>query len=357
MSDALNLRDFESLAAERLSRMAYDYFASGSGDEITLRENESAFSRLALRYRVLVDVSKRSLETTLLGRRIAMPILVAPMAFQRLAHDDGELATARAAAAAGSVMILSTLATYSIEEVRAASSGSLWFQLYVYRDRDITRSLVERAEAAGYEALVLTVDAPLLGRRERDVRNGFSLPEGLPISNLIPRGLERMAGETNASGLEQYFTDQLNPSLTWADVEWLQSITRLPVLVKGIVRADDAERAVDHGAAGIIVSNHGGRQLDTSIATISALPPIADAVGDRCDLLVDGGIRRGTDVLKALAFGARAVLIGRPVLWGLAVDGEAGVSRVLSLLRDELDLAMALAGCTSPAKVTADLVA
>ncbi len=358
MSDAapINLADLERLAREALSPMAFDYYASGALDEVTLGENEAAWRRLRLHYRVLVDVRQRSLATTVLGADVTLPVLVAPTAFQRLAHPEGEVATARAAGAAGTIMVLSTLATSSIEEVVAAASGPVWFQLYVYRDRAATEALVQRAEAAGCQALVLTVDAPLLGRRERDVRNRFALPQGLEVKNLLAAGYAELSATAADSGLATYVASLLDPGLTWDDLAWLRSITRLPVLVKGVVRPDDAVRAVEHGAAGVVVSNHGGRQLDTAPATADVLAPIADAVAGRAELLVDGGIRRGGDVLKALALGARAVLVGRPVLWGLAVGGEAGVRQALDLLRDELDLALALCGCRSVAEATRDLL-
>lgn len=357
--EPVNLFELESLARERLSREAYDYYASGAQDEVTLRENRAAYERLTLAYRVLVDVSRRDLSATVLGQRIAMPILVAPTAFHRLAVPEGEIATVRAAGAAGTVMILSTLSNTPVEEVVAAASGPVWFQLYVYRDRKATEGLVRRAEAAGCRALVLTVDAPYIGRRERDVRNRFHLPPGLSVANMLPVGYGDLPQATADSGLAAYVSALLDPSLSWKDVAWLRSITDLPVLVKGVVRPDDALRAADSGAAGLVVSNHGGRQLDTSPATIEVLPEIADALaarGHEIEVLVDGGVRRGTDVLKALALGARAVLVGRPILWGLAANGEAGAAWALRHLRDELDLAMALAGAPTVADITRDLV-
>lgn len=357
--EPVNLFELEALARERLSREAYDYYASGAQDEVTLRENRAAYERLTLAYRVLVDVSCRDLSATVLGQPVAMPILVAPTAFHRLAVPEGEIATARAAGAAGTVMILSTLSNTRVEEVVAAASGPVWFQLYVYRDRQATEGLVRRAEAAGCRALVLTVDAPLLGRRERDVRNRFRLPPGLAVANMLPEGYGEVPLAAGDSGLAAYVANLLNPALSWKDVAWLRSITHLPVLVKGIVRPDDALRAADAGAAGLVVSNHGGRQLDTSPATIEVLPEIADALaahGHKIEVLVDGGVRRGTDVLKALALGARAVLVGRPILWGLAANGEAGAAWALRHLRTELDLAMALAGAPTLADITRDLV-
>jgi 4-hydroxymandelate oxidase len=280
-------------------------------------------------------------------------VLVAPTAFHRLAHPEGELATARATSTAGTIMIVSTLATTPVEEIAKVSTGPLWFQLYVAKDRSSTVDLVRRAEAARCKALVLTVDAPLLGRRERDVRNRFALPAGLTVPHLPASKLTK---DVDGSALAASFADQLDPSLGWDCVDWLRSVTQLPVLVKGIVRGDDAALAVQHGAAGIVVSNHGGRQLDGSVATADVLREVVDAVAGRCEVLIDGGVRRGTDVLKALALGARAVLLGRPVLYGLSLGGEAGVSHVLSLLKAEFDLALALAGCPTVAAIGRDLI-
>ena len=352
----LNLAEIELAARERLTPLAYEYYVGGANDEVTVRENRAAFDRIALRYHVLVDVSQRSTSTTVLGTPIDFPVIVAPTAFQRLACDDGELATARAAAAAGTIMILSTAATCTIEDV-GALGGHQWFQLYVYTDRGLTKALVERAEAAGMKAIVLTVDAPVLGRRERDLRNRFHLPDGVRLANVPSSGSVPRPTGHGESGLANHFASGIDASLTWKDVEWLRSITRLPVLIKGIVRGDDATRAVEHGAAGIIVSNHGGRQLDTAIATIRALPKVAEAVAGRAEVLVDGGVRRGTDVIKAIALGARAVLVGRPVVWGLAASGESGARRVLELLRAEVDQAMALCGCPTVGDISRDLVA
>lgn len=354
--ELLNLRDLETLARARLPQMAWDYYASGADDESCLRRNAEAFEKLALHYRVLVDVSKRDPATTVLGQRTSMPILVAPTAFHRLAHKDGELASVRAAGDAGAIFILSTLSNTAVEQVVAAASGPVWFQLYVYKDRSATEALVRRVEAAGCRALVLTVDAPLLGRRERDVRNRFALPAGLGIENLHAAGYAELPRAHADSGLAAYVADLLDPSLDWRAIEWLRSITRLPVLVKGIVRADDAARAIEAGAAGVVVSNHGGRQLDASPATIDVLPRVVDAVAGRGEVLLDGGVRRGADVIKAIALGARGVLVGRPVLWGLAAGGREGVVAALTLLRRELDLAMALCGCPDVASMTRDLV-
>ena len=355
--DLINVFDYEKAASAKLQKVVYDYYASGAHDEITLRDNHAAYDRIKLKYRVLVDVSRRTLSTNVLGEQVSMPVLVAPTAFQRMAHPGGEVATVRAAGAAGTIMVLSTLSNSSIEEVVSAASGPVWFQLYVYKDREATAGLVHRAEAAGCKALVVTVDAPLWGRRERDVRNRFQLPEGLSVKNLMPAGKEQFPKEVADSGLAAYMADMIDQSLTWNVVEWLRSITHLPVLIKGVIRADDAVKAVDHGAAGIIVSNHGGRQLDTAPATIEVLPEIVSAVADKIEVLIDGGIRRGTDVAKAIALGAKAVLVGRPILWGLAVDGKQGVSRVLEMLRSEFDLAMGLCGCSSVNQIQSDLIA
>ena len=354
--DPINLYEYEALAQAKLTSMAYDYYASGAHDEITLRENHAAYDRIALRYRVLRDISRRTTATTVLGHDLSMPVIVAPTAFHKLAHPEGEVATVRATGNAGTLMILSTLSTTSIEDVLAAATGPVWFQLYVYKDRGATRALVERAEAAGCSALVLTVDAQVRGRRERDVRNRFQLPAGLSVKNLMPAGQEAFPQEAQDSGLAAYVTSLFDQTLSWKDVEWLCGLTKLPVLLKGIVHPEDARQAADYGAAGVIVSNHGGRQLDTAPATIAALPDIVDAVAGRVEVLIDGGIRRGTDVVKALAYGARAVAVGRPVLWGLAADGQRGVERVLELLRFEVDLAMGLCGCASVEEIGRDLL-
>lgn len=353
----LNLSDFEAAARERLPAATWGYYAGGANDEVTLRGNRTAFEQIALRYRTMVDVSTRSCATTVLGTPVAMPVLIAPTAMQRLAHEEGECATARAAEAAGTIMIVSTTATTGLRDVRASAGGPMWFQLYIYRDRDITRAHIEAARDAGYQAIVLTVDAPVLGRRERDIRLGFTLPPHLRIANAEPARMGQVpAASGSASGLMLHFRDLHDPSLTPKDIEWVRTESGLPVIVKGVVRGDDAVRALDHGAAGVIVSNHGGRQLDTAIPAIRALPGVVDAVDGRVEVYVDGGIRRGTDVLKALALGARAVMVGRPVIWGLAVDGENGVKMVLRLLRDELDLAMALSGAATIESITRDLV-
>lgn len=353
----VNLDDYEQQARELLPRMVYDYYSGGAGDEITVGENRAGWQRLRLRPRVLVDVATRDLATTVLGQPIAFPVLTAPCAFNALAHPDGELAVARATAVAGVIQVVSTAGTYSLEEVAAAApGGARWFQLYCYRDRKVTQWLVERAVAAGYRALCLTVDAPLVGRRDRDTRNCFGLPPGMTWKNLHGVGLDRMDAGDDGSALVRYISEIWDASLTWDAISWLRSLSPLPLVVKGVLTAEDARLAVEHGAQAIVVSNHGGRQLDGTLPTSEALPEIAAAVGDRAELLVDGGIRRGGDVLRALALGARAVLVGRPYLWALAVGGQAGVSHMLQLLREQLDLDMALCGRPTVASIDRTLL-
>ncbi|MFN8667020.1 MAG: alpha-hydroxy acid oxidase [Gemmatimonadaceae bacterium] len=355
----VNLSEIEALASEKMDPSAWGYYAGGANDEVTLRENRSAWDRLSIRYRTMIDVSVRDLSTFVLGTRVGFPVLVAPTAMQKLAHPEGEVAMARACGACETLMCVSTTATTSLEEVRAASPAASWFQLYVYQDRGATRALLERARDAGYTAIVITVDAPMLGRRERDLRNRFTLPPHLSIANAVAAGAghDRLPkADAEASGLSKHLTALHDAALTPQDITWVHDVTGLPVLVKGIVRGDDAVRAMNHGAAGVVVSNHGGRQLDTAIASARALPEVVDALAGRGEVYVDGGIRRGTDVVKALALGARAVMVGRPPLWGLAAGGERGVAEVLAHLRHEFDLAMSLSGCRSVAELTRDLV-
>ena len=334
--ELVNVWDYEAAAAERLDAAVYGYYAGGAGDEVTLRDNVDAFRRWQLRPRVLVDVGQPSTATTVLGQELSLPVLVAPVAYQRLAHAEGEVAMGRAVAAAGSLMCLSTLSTSTLEDV-AATGAARWFQLYVFTDDGVNRELVERAHANGFTALVLTVDTPVLGRRVSDVRTGFALPHELTVPAL-GRG-----GVTPAEALAM-----VSPSTSWKDIESFAAMARLPVVVKGVLTAEDAKLACEHGAAALVVSNHGGRQLDGVSATVDALPEVVEAVAGRIEVLLDGGIRRGADVVKALALGARAVLAGRAPLWGLAVDGEAGARRVLELLRDEIELALQLVGCRTP---------
>jgi isopentenyl diphosphate isomerase/L-lactate dehydrogenase-like FMN-dependent dehydrogenase len=351
---AVNLSDYEETARQALPKEIYDFIAGAADDEVSLARNRAAWGEIQLLPRVLVDVSNVDTSTNVLGQQIRSPVLLAPVAYHRAAHPEGEPATARAAARFGTIMILSTMATTTIEDVAAAAaSGPKWFQLYVYPERKITESLVNRAEKAGYTALCLTVDVPYLGRRERDFRNQLQFPPGIVPANF--RGeidLSEYEAGNGDSELAAQAASLISPSITWDDVDWLRSITSLPLLVKGVLAAEDAKIAVEHGVAGIVVSNHGARQLDGVPAPIEVLPEIAEAVGGRVPLLVDGGVRRGTDVLKALALGAQAVLIGRPYIWGLASEGEAGVRRVLAMLTAEFGLAMALAGCRSVGDIT-----
>ena len=345
MTDAdrpITVAEYEALAREAMDPGAWDYYAGGAGDEISLATARDAWDRLRLRPRVLVDVASRDLSTTAFERPLAHPIIVAPMAAHDLAHPDAERASARGAAAAGALYTLSTISSVPMEEVAAAAPDApRWFQLYAPADRSACRALVERAAAAGYGAVAVTVDLPLPGNRERDRRNGFVLHLGAHLPPDQP---------TDEIGIIEL------PPLTWDDLAWLRSVCPIPLVAKGVLRADDAIRAVNAGCDGIWVSNHGGRQLDTSVAGIDALPAIAAAVGDRALLVVDGGVQRGIDVLKGLALGADLVAVGRPVLWGLATAGADGVRHVLELLRDELSLAMAIGGCCSIDEITPDLV-
>lgn len=340
----LNVADYARAAAGKLPKGVLDYFEGGALDEITLRENTAGWERLKLYYRVLAGVGARDLRTTVLGQPISMPIVVAPTAFHKLACEAGEIATAKAAKAAGTLFILSSLSNTAMEAVFAEAGSPRWFQLYIYKDRAITHELVQRAEAAGAEAIVLTVDAPGLGTRERDARNRFGLPEGLTVENLAPLGKGTLP-EVSGSGLAAYVRANFKADLGLDDLDWLCGSTQLPVVVKGVCRGEDARRAAAHGAKAVVVSNHGGRQLDTAPATCEVLPHVAEAADGRCEIYVDGGIRRGSDVLKAIALGARAVLVGRPILWGLSVAGEQGAASVLEILRRELDEAMLLCGC------------
>lgn len=342
----INLHDYEQAAATRLAPGALAYFTGGANDERTLAENRAAFGRRWIVPRVGRDVSSVDTTVDVLGRRWPTPLFLCPTAFHRMAHPDGELGTARAAAARGITMTLSTSSSTDLAEV-AAAGGPRWFQVYLPADAGARRAHVERAVAAGYEALVLTMDLPRIGRRERDIRVGFRIPEDVHVPNTA-----LAAGVPIDEGIEVPFVDRL----TWEDLEWVAGYGR-PVVVKGILHPEDAGLALEHGAAAVQVSNHGGRQLDGAIASLDALPAVVDAVGGRVPVLLDGGVRRGTDVLVALALGAAAVGIGRPALWGLAVSGEAGVGAVLDLLSAEIELAMALAGVASVAEAGADLLA
>lgn len=350
----VKLDDFEPVAQAILPKAIFDYIAGGSEDEATLRGNREAFARYRFRFKVLASADKPDLASELIGHRFRMPVHLAPTAIHTMAHPEGEAASYQAASDAGVAFCLSTLSSRSIEEVAAAATGVRWFQLYMHPERAISASFVERAVDAGYGAILLTVDLPLAGRRERDIRNEFSLPDGVSYANLGGRrrrsttaGLDPFAQDVNA---------QTHPGLSWSDLEWLVNKSSLPVIVKGIVRADDAVHAVEAGARGILVSNHGGRQLDYAVASLEALPEVVEAVGNRVPVLMDGGVRRGTDVLKALCLGASGVLIGRPYLYALAVGGADGVRTMLTMLRDEIEVSMTLLGVKALGELSRDLL-
>ncbi|KAI3873971.1 hypothetical protein MKW98_001620 [Papaver atlanticum] len=345
---AVNVCEFQELAKKVLPKMHYDFFTGSAEDEHTLRENVEAFRRITLRPRVLIDVSRINLSTNILGYDMSSPIMVAAIAFQNLAHSEGEVATAKAAAAANTIMLLSTTSTCTIEEVASSCNGIRFFQLYVYKRRDVSAILVQRAERSGYKAIVLTVETPKLGRRWADIKNKMVAPELKNFDGL----LSTEAVDENGSKLEALASQVLDSSLNWNDIGWLKSITNLPIILKGVLTSEDAIKAVEAGVAGIIVSNNGARQLDFVPATISVLEEVVQGVGGRIPVLFDGGIRRGTDVFKALALGAQAVLVGRPVIYGLAAKGQNGVTRVIEMLRDELELTMTLCGCCSVKDIT-----
>ena len=346
MSPPLSVADYERLAEARLGDGPWAYLAGGSGDEWTLRENLAAFSRWTFRPRVLCDVSEVSTATTVLGTQIELPVVVAPVAYQQLYHPDGECATARGAAAAGTGVAVSTFSTRTHEEISAAAPELMqWCQLYVLQDRDATREHLVGAAAGGCNAVVLTVDTPRLAQRERDLRAGFEVPSDVPLPYA-----RATIGDAPQNPADQFAL--LDASVSWRDLEWIAREGKLPVVLKGVVTAEDAQLAVEHGAAAVVVSNHGGRQLDGAPATLDALPEVVDAIASRAEVYLDGGIRRGTDVAKAVALGARTVLAGRAPIFGLAVGGEAGVRHVLELLRDELSVALCLLGCTSPDELT-----
>lgn len=356
MGVPINLDDFEPIAKSLLAQPAYDYFAGGAEDEFTLADNRAAFQRIRLRPRVLTDVTVRDQSTEVLGIPVSMPVLLAPAGHQLMAHPEAELATARAAAAAGTIATFGCAAHFGIEEITAVSSGPIWFQLYAYDSQAVTERIIRRAENAGCKALVITVDGSYASRRWRNLRNRFLLPPHVEVRNLVGVGMRDDLIRDDLSGLPQFYASLKTFPLTWRDLTWIRACTQLPIILKGILTAEDARLAVEHGVEGIIVSNHGARQLDGALASIDALPQVAAAVQGRIEVLMDGGIRRGTDVLKALALGAKGVLIGRPYVWGLAVGGETGVRQVLALLREEIDNVMAQAGVPNIASINRSLV-
>jgi isopentenyl diphosphate isomerase/L-lactate dehydrogenase-like FMN-dependent dehydrogenase len=371
------IEDLRQAARRSTPRVVFDFVDGAANDEVTLAANQADFRSLRLLPRTLVDVGHIATETEVLGTRVSLPLLGAPTGLTGLAHHEGEVGIARAVHAAGSLYVVSAMASYSLEEVRAATDGTLWFQLYAWRDRGFVRSLIERARAIGCLALVLTVDVPLAGARERDARNGFGIPPRMSARSLA-QGLTRPrwsrdfvlrprievanaaahgAVARDAVSLLQYINTQFNPSLTWSDLQWIREAWDGRIVVKGVLRADDAAKAVEIGADAVVVSNHGGRQLDGASSSIAALPAVMQAVGDRAEVYLDGGIRRGGDILKALALGARACLAGRPLVYGLAAGGQAGTARVMAILEDELRVAMALSGCPDLSAVSEDLLA
>ena len=352
-----NVRECHEAARNVLPRDVYDYYARGAEDEVTLRENAEAFRGIRFRPRVLVDVAEVDTTCTLLGQRLPSPVLVAPTAFQRLCHPEGEAATARGAGARGHLMVASSLSTLTIEEIGAAAAAPLWLQLYVFRDRSLSEELVRRGVAAGCAAVCLTVDVPVAGNREHDARNHFSLGDRVEMANFTGYLQSRFPRDHADSGLAAFIAQQFDPSLTWEAVDWLREVAGVPVILKGIQHPGDAERAVEAGVDAIVVSNHGGRQLDGAEPTITLLPDVVAAVQGRLPVLMDGGIRRGSDVARALCLGADAVLVGRPYLWGLTLGGAEGVAHVLGILDAELRRAMALLGARTLGELGPDRVA
>lgn len=335
----INLYEFEVLAKDKIVKSRYDHIEGGATDEITIQRNRAVYDSIMLRPRVMVDINKRDTSTTVLGHRIAFPVMLAPAGMHARAHPDGELASAQAAGIMGTVMVVSAGANYKMEETAKAATGPLWFQQYLYKDRGLTKSLAERAKAAGYTAICITVDQTQAGKRERTIRNAYVTPPSPNYAGIEPptKAYELHSGPGGAP-------DLIDTAADWDYLEWFASVMPLPVVVKGIMTGDDVRLCTQHGARSVILSNHGGRQLDTTFATAEVLPEVVEAADGRVEVYVDGGIRRGTDIVKALALGARAVLIGRPLYWGLALAGEAGLREVLQILRDELDLAMAMCG-------------
>ncbi|XP_015901719.3 peroxisomal (S)-2-hydroxyacid oxidase GLO4-like [Ziziphus jujuba] len=351
-SEPVNVKEFQELAKNVLPKMYYDFYTGGAEDQYTLKQNVEAFQRITIRPRILLDVSRIDMSTTVLGYKISAPIMVAPTGMHQFAHPEGEVATARAAAACNTIMVLSYSSNCSVEEVASSCNAVRFFQLYVFKRRDISAQIVQRAEKSGFKAIVLTVDTPRLGRREADIKNKMVVPR---LKNF--EGLSSIAVDSNGgSALESYANETLDSSLRWEDIGWLRSITSLPILIKGVLTHEDARMAVEAGVSGIVVSNHGARQLDYTPATISVLEEVVHAVEGKVPVLFDGGVRRGTDVFKALALGAQAILVGRPVIYGLAAKGEYGVRRVLEMLKYELELTMALSGCPQLQDITRDHV-
>ena len=351
----VTIDDWEPLAKERLSQMVFEYLAGGAGAEITLRENRAGFDRIRLRPNMLVDVSQIDTTTALFGQKLKLPILLAPVAYQKMVHPEGELESVRGANAAGVTFVASTAASTAVEEIAQIATIPPWFQLYASSDRSFTKALVDRARESGCPVLCFTVDAPVRGQRDRDTRNSFCLPPGLTRPNFRDLTPEAVTGNPRAEGRSIY-SPNLCPSLTWEYLDWLRSVAKMPVLLKGILTAEDAKRAMDAGADGVVVSNHGGRVVDTVISGIEALPEIVEAVAGRAPVLLDGGVRRGVDVLKAIALGASAVMIGRPYLYALAANGSEGIRQCIDTLHREIEMAMAACGRPTIASINRSLV-
>ena len=378
LATAADVEDLRRLAKRRLPGGVFDYIDGGAEDELSLDRNVAGYRNIEFRPRILRDVSKIDTSTTLLGRPIGLPLVLAPTGFTRIADSQGELAVARAAARAGVPYGLSTMGTRSIEEVAAVSNGPKWFQVYTWRDRGLVRDLLERAAAADFEAIQLTVDTAVLGRRERDVRRGYTLPPKVGLGTLIDGMLHpawtldflrndpitfasvadgNSAGDgSSAVTLSEYINAQFDPALSWGEIEWLRSVWQGPIVLKGVQTVADAELAVEHGVDGIALSNHGGRQLDGAPAIIELVEPVAQAVGSSIEIIADGGVRRGGDIVKALALGADAVMVGRPYLYALGAAGEAGVDHLISFLAEGMERTMALTGCNTVGDITAELV-
>lgn len=354
-TELINLFDFEAAARERLDPVDWDYIAGGATDEITLARTRRAYDAIALRPRVLRGIERPDLSTTVLGRKISFPVLLAPVgSHQRRAHPDGELATAQAAAAAGTIMVVSANANYTFEEIAQVAGAHLWLQLYLFRDRALTKSWVRRAEEAGYAAICVTLDSHWPSKRERNIRNHYRAEPAINYGDFRVESLSRMEG--GHSLWTSAVRTLVDPAASWEDLAWLKAQTHLPIVAKGIMTGEDAALCVEHGIDALIVSNHGGRNLDSTLATIEVLPEVVDAVQGCAEVLLDGGIRRGADVVKALALGAKAILIGRPIVWGLAVGGQEGLSHVLEILRDEIESTMALCGRPTIDSIDASLV-
>ncbi len=354
LEELIDIKEVEALALSNLPPDVYNFFSGGAGEEDTLQHNVSSFNEIKILPRVLCNVETRSLSTNILGHEIAFPLLVAPMAFQKLAHPEGEVAVAKASHRANILMTLSTLSTSSFQKIKSVNQAPLWFQIYIYKDREVTKNLIQLAEKYGFNGIVLTVDAPLYGKRKREVKTPLQLPASFILENLEDAGLDLKS--IDPSNLPPYLSSMLDPSITWKDIEWIRSISSLPIILKGIMNPKDVEIANEYNIDALIISNHGGRQFDTALSAIEALLAISEANAGKTELILDGGIRKGADILKAIALGAKAVMVGRPILWGLAVGGEEGVTKVLSILKSELDVSMVLCGCNSVEEINKDIL-